>query len=128
MPQPSVPQQQQQQQATTPTSLCAPSFPNSNCNNLELRCDSSNSSTNNNSISNSCSSNVSPACRNNNSDGMMLPPRGVPTSMIHRSTQTEVTLRQLDELANRASSDIEAKETRIDSLQRVSQYMCIVIF
>ena len=50
----------------------------------------------------------------------MLPPRGVPASMIHRSTQTDITLRQLDELASRTSSDIEAKETRIDSLQRVN--------
>ncbi|KAK7080916.1 Serine/threonine-protein kinase tousled-like 2, partial [Halocaridina rubra] len=48
--------------------------------------------------------------------GLMPPPRGVPVS--HRSTQSDITYRQVDEMESRASMmDMEAKNSRIDNLQ-----------
>ncbi|XP_045612072.1 serine/threonine-protein kinase tousled-like 2 isoform X6 [Procambarus clarkii] len=47
--------------------------------------------------------------------GLMPPPRGVPVT--HRSTQSDITFRQVEEMESRASMDMEAKNTRIDNLQ-----------
>ena len=51
----------------------------------------------------------------------MPPPRGVPTSMSHRATQTDMTQSQIDEIASRNSSDIDSLQGRIDSLQRSNE-------
>ncbi|XP_076061798.1 tousled-like kinase isoform X3 [Oratosquilla oratoria] len=48
---------------------------------------------------------------------LMLPPAGHHVPMTHRGTQTDLTLKQLEELQSRASSDMEAKNSRIDNLQ-----------
>lgn len=50
--------------------------------------------------------------------GLMPPPRGVPVAT--RSTQSDITYRQVDEMESRASMDMEAKNSRIDNLQCVS--------
>ena len=50
--------------------------------------------------------------------GLMPPPRGVPVAT--RSTQSDITFRQVDEMESRASMDMEAKNSRIDNLQCVS--------
>ena len=52
--------------------------------------------------------------------GLMLPPRSAPTPMMHRGTQSDITLKHVEELESRASMDMEAKNSRIDSLQCVS--------
>jgi len=51
----------------------------------------------------------------------MPPPRGPHTNMVHKATQSDITHRQIDELATRASTDIEAKDGRIDTLQRTNE-------
>lgn len=40
--------------------------------------------------------------------------------MATRSTQSDMTCRQVDEMESRASMDMEAKNSRIDNLQCVS--------
>ncbi|KAB7503492.1 Serine/threonine-protein kinase tousled-like 2 [Armadillidium nasatum] len=48
---------------------------------------------------------------------LMLPPSCAPTPMVHKSTQSDITLKQVEELECRASTDMEAKNNRIDNLQ-----------
>lgn len=52
---------------------------------------------------------------------LMLPPSGAHTPMVHKSTQSELSSRHVEELESRASSDIESKNNRIDNLQCVSE-------
>ncbi|MCL4124200.1 UNVERIFIED_CONTAM: hypothetical protein GTU68_064853, partial [Idotea baltica] len=54
---------------------------------------------------------------NSDTQTLMLPPSCAPTPMVHKATQSDLSLRHVEELESRASTDMEAKNNRIDNLQ-----------